>query len=73
LRLRIEKTAKKLCRSDERSWGTGVCPFKGEEFEIVGLSSRDDAIKDICNMMGVSAVFCVILEDFYNHFISKQF
>lgn len=33
LRLRIEneRLKKKLCRSDERSWGTGVYSFKGEE------------------------------------------
>lgn len=38
LRLRIEnERLKKLCRSDERGWGTGVCSFKTEEFEIVDL------------------------------------
>ena len=55
LRLRIEnERLKKLYRSDERSWGTGVCSFKGEEFEIVDLLSRDYAIHDICKLMGVS-------------------
>ena len=51
---RERKAKKKLCRSDERSWGTGVCSFKGEEFEIVDLLSRDYAIRDICSLMGVS-------------------
>lgn len=54
LRIENERLKKKLCRSDERGWGTGVCSLKAEEFEIVDLLSRDNPIRDICALMGVS-------------------
>ena len=55
LQLRIEnERLKKLCSSDERNWRTEACSFKGEEFEMISHLSRDDAVKDICSMMGLS-------------------
>lgn len=48
------KGLKKLYCADERGWGTGVCSFKTEEFEIIELLSRDYDVQDLCALMGVS-------------------
>ena len=48
------KDLKKLYCSDQRGWGTGICSFKAEEFEIVDLLSRDYDVQDLCTLMGIS-------------------
>lgn len=45
---------KKLYCSDERSWETGVCSFKREEFEIVDILCREYSVKALCEVMGIS-------------------
>lgn len=45
---------KKLYCTNERGWGTGICSFKNEEFEIIEILSRDNDIKALCELMGVS-------------------
>ena len=45
---------KKLYCSDKRSWETGVCSFKREEFEIVDILCREYSVKALCEVMGIS-------------------
>ena len=48
------RVLKKLYCSDERSWETGVCSFKREEFEIVDILCREYSVKALCEVMGIS-------------------